>query len=122
MKEAVFSMDKLKAPGIDGFNAFFFQSAWSEIGDSVTKAVQYFFDHCHMPNQVNCTLMTLNPKVDNAIHVKDFRPIACCSVLYKKISKVLANSNMFSLISLVKVSRLLSREGLFLTISSLVMS
>lgn len=36
-------------------------------------------------------LITLLPKCENASSVKDFRHIACCSVLYKIISKVLAN-------------------------------
>lgn len=33
--------------------------------------------------------MTLVPEVSNPTSVKDFRPIACCSVLYKIIAKIL---------------------------------
>lgn len=36
-------------------------------------------------------LLTLIPKCENASSVKKFRPIACCTVLYKIISKILAN-------------------------------
>lgn len=36
-------------------------------------------------------LITLLPKNLNATSVKDFRPIAYCTVLYKIISKILAN-------------------------------
>lgn len=35
-------------------------------------------------------------------HVRDFRPIACCTVLYKIISKVLANRLMGGLNDLVR--------------------
>lgn len=41
--------------------------------------------------QVNCTSVTLVPKISNPCRIKDFRPIACCSVLYKIISKILTN-------------------------------
>lgn len=35
--------------------------------------------------------MTLVPKISNDVHVKDYRPVACCTVLYKIISKVIIN-------------------------------
>lgn len=41
--------------------------------------------------QVNCTSVTLIPKIPNPSMVKDFRHIACCSVLYKFTSKILTS-------------------------------
>jgi len=40
---------------------------------------------------VNCTYVTLLPKVPNPSSIREYRPIACCIVLYKLIAKVLAN-------------------------------
>ncbi|XP_058755140.1 uncharacterized protein LOC131628305 [Vicia villosa] len=40
---------------------------------------------------INCALLTLIPKFPAAKHVKDLRPIACCTTLYKVISKILTN-------------------------------
>jgi hypothetical protein len=44
-----------------------------------------------MYRAVNCSLVTLIPKHNGAKEIKDYRPIACCSTLYKIISKILAN-------------------------------
>lgn len=44
-----------------------------------------------MPHQVNFTCVILIPKVPNEFYVKYFRPISCCTVLYKIVSKVLDN-------------------------------
>ncbi|KAL0444940.1 UNVERIFIED_CONTAM: Retrovirus-related Pol polyprotein from type-2 retrotransposable element R2DM, partial [Sesamum latifolium] len=39
--------------------------------------------------QVNSTLISLIPKVNNPTVVGEFRPISCCNVLYKIITKIL---------------------------------
>lgn len=91
IKEALFNMNPNKAPGIDGFNVHFFQSAWQTIGSDVCPAIQQFFASGRLPRLINPTLITLLPKIENATTVKEFRPIACCSILYKIISKVIAN-------------------------------
>ncbi|XP_021771869.1 uncharacterized protein LOC110736014 [Chenopodium quinoa] len=78
-----------KAPGIDGFNAKFFKYTWDIIKLDIYEAVHDFFDTGTMNTQWNCTIVTLVPKVQNPTFVKDFRPIACCTVLYKIISKIL---------------------------------
>ncbi|GJW81501.1 RNA-directed DNA polymerase, eukaryota, reverse transcriptase zinc-binding domain protein [Tanacetum coccineum] len=44
-----------------------------------------------MLGEVNATLISLVPKVQTPEKVTDFRPIACCNVLYKCISKIITN-------------------------------
>ncbi|XP_048501545.1 uncharacterized protein LOC125497880 [Beta vulgaris subsp. vulgaris] len=48
-----------------------------------------FFDNGFMHKPVNCTAVTMIPKIDDAQYARDYRPIACCSTLYKIISKIL---------------------------------
>ncbi|KAJ6978394.1 hypothetical protein NC653_026709 [Populus alba x Populus x berolinensis] len=78
-----------KSPGLDGYNAFFFKHCWSIIGVEFTAAVMYFFSTSSMPRCVNATRIALVPKVANPSGMHDYRPISCCNVLYKCISKVL---------------------------------
>lgn len=75
----------------DGYNAFFFKKTRPIIEEEVTKAVVEFFTSTEMYRAINCTTTTLIPKVKNPSTIKEFRPISCCTVLYKIISKVLTS-------------------------------
>ena len=55
------------------------------------EAVQEFFNSGQLLSEVNTTVISLIPKIPTPNKVTDFRPIACCNVLYKCISKVLTN-------------------------------
>jgi hypothetical protein len=79
------------APGPDGLNAAFYKSAWPWINDDVYKVVKDFYTHAHMPAEMNQTYITLIPKNNHPISPQDYRPISLCNVIYKIISKSLAN-------------------------------
>lgn len=91
IKEALFDIGDNKALGPDGYSAKFFKGAWTVIEEDVCKAVKKFFQGGVIPRGVNATTIALVPKVSNPVKVSEFRPIACCTVLYKCISKVLTN-------------------------------
>ncbi|GJS37025.1 RNA-directed DNA polymerase, eukaryota, reverse transcriptase zinc-binding domain protein [Tanacetum coccineum] len=55
------------------------------------KEIKEFFGSGKMLGEINATLITLIPKVQTPSKVTDFRPIACCNVLYKCISKIITN-------------------------------
>jgi hypothetical protein len=85
------SMKKNASPGPDGFNVSFYLSAWSWIGDDVTRLIQNFYRTCILPPHLNDTHIALIPKKVVCHLPADFRPISLCNVIYKIISKSLAN-------------------------------
>ncbi|KAL0427053.1 UNVERIFIED_CONTAM: LINE-1 retrotransposable element O protein, partial [Sesamum latifolium] len=89
IKHAVFDIDEVKAPGLDGYSSGFFKAAWPVIGEEVTRAILEFLRTGRLLKQVNTTLISLVPKVHNPTVVSEFRSISCCNVLYKIITKVI---------------------------------
>ena len=79
------------ASGPNGFTMAFFQKCWSV----VEKDVMDFFDHFHrsleFERSLNASFLSLIPKKNNALNLKDFRPISLVGSVYKLLSKVLAN-------------------------------
>ena len=90
VKKVVFQLNPEKAPGPDGFNAFYFQILGC-CGDDTSNAILSFFQSGKLLKEVNHTFITLIPKITNSSHLADFRPISCCNTPYKIISKVLCN-------------------------------
>ena len=55
------------------------------------RLLRAFFTTGKLHKAFNCTLVSLIPKAQYPKTVKEYRPIACCTVMYKIISKVLTN-------------------------------
>ncbi|KAK4384371.1 hypothetical protein Sango_3067700 [Sesamum angolense] len=89
VKTAMFDIEEDKAPGPDGFSSGFYKAAWPIVGEDISKAIMDFFTTGRLLKQVNATILTLIPKVRTPHSVADFRPISCCNVIYKVISKIL---------------------------------
>lgn len=79
-----------KAPGPDGFSACFFKSCWEIVGKDFKEAISNFFNKTKLMIGINSTFLCLIPNKTNAELVADYRPIACCNVIYKCITKILA--------------------------------
>ena len=84
-------MAPLKAPGPDGMLPIFFQHYWNSIGDDVVKAVLSCLNSKKILLGLNHTFITLISKVKSPEYITEFCPIALCNILYKLVSKVLAN-------------------------------
>ncbi|GKC52243.1 RNA-directed DNA polymerase, eukaryota, reverse transcriptase zinc-binding domain protein [Tanacetum coccineum] len=102
IKVALFDIGDNKAPGPDGFSSVFFKKAWNVVGIDVYDGIKEFFSKGQMLGELNATLITLIPKIQNPLKVSDFKPIACCNVLYKCISKILTNRIKSALKKLVQ--------------------
>jgi len=91
IKKVLFSMPNDKSPGPDGYTSEFFKSTCDIIGTEFTIAIQSFFVKGFLPKGINSTILALIPKKQEAKEMKDYRPISCCNVIYKVISKIIAN-------------------------------
>lgn len=91
IQKVLFQMPNNKSPGPDGFTSEFFKKSWTIVGKDFIVAVQSFFTKGFLPKGLNTTILALIPKKDIAKEMKDYRPISCCNVIYKVISKILAN-------------------------------
>ena len=91
VKTALFQMGPTEAPRPDGMNALFYQKFWQIVGDTVVHAVLDYLNCGHMVPEINFTHIVLIPKIKSPQKISDFRPISLCNVIYKIISKVLAN-------------------------------
>jgi hypothetical protein len=90
VKKAAFSIGDLKALGLDGLHAIFYKRFWSICGEDITNEVLQAMNTCVIPEGWNDTTVVLIPKVDNLESITQYRPISLCNVIYKIISKMLA--------------------------------
>lgn len=94
LREALFSMQPWKAPGIDGIQAGFFQQHWNLVGADVCSEVLGTLEGGEMDSRMNKTIICLIPKVEAPSLITQFRPVSLCSVLYKLVTKTIASRLM----------------------------
>lgn len=85
------------------------------------KDVSEFFTQNRLLKVVNNTVVTLVPKTSQPEIVRDFRPISCCTVDYKMISKIIYAIIKGALDGIIGLSLHSCREGSYLIILSLAM-
>jgi hypothetical protein len=91
VEQAIKQMSPSKAPGPDGMPPIFYQKYWHVLGSDVISAVLSCLNSGCLLKSINHTFIILIPKVKNPEKVTDFHPISLCNVIYKQVSKILAN-------------------------------
>ncbi|XP_038992144.1 uncharacterized protein LOC120115525 [Hibiscus syriacus] len=89
IKASLFRQGNEKSPGPDGYTTYFFNTAWDIIHEDFLAAIRDFFQTGTLLPAFNATAIAFVPKTPNAGMAKDFRPISCCSVVYKTITGII---------------------------------
>ena len=103
--QVLIEMEGDKAPGPNGFTMAFFQKCWRVVEEDVMAVSVHFHRYSMFERSLSASFLTLIPKKNNAINVKDFRPISLVGSVYKLLSKVLANRLRVVLDSLISESQ-----------------
>ena len=104
-------MQNGKAQGLDGFNVDFFKARWSIVKKDILNVVEDSSINKTMLKALNTSFVSLIPKKEAAQTLDKFIPIALCNLVYKIISKVVANRLKPLLPSLVSVEQAGYVEG-----------
>ena len=91
VEEAVNQMALGKAPRLDGFTTNFFHHFWDLVKEDMLAIIEESKTKRGVLEAFNATFLTLIPKEVGADTPDKFRLIALCNVIYKIISKVIAN-------------------------------
>ena len=79
----------LKAPGLDGYHALFFQTNWTNLGSSVMQVIQEIFEEHSISPTWGITNLVLIPKIAHPETINQFRLIGLHNTLYKLVSQII---------------------------------
>ncbi|GJW04347.1 RNA-directed DNA polymerase, eukaryota, reverse transcriptase zinc-binding domain protein [Tanacetum coccineum] len=91
IKDVIWSCGNEKSPGPNGFSFYFIKHFWELFKVDVFAFVHEFFNTSHILRGCNSYFITLIPKKDNPMNVKDYRPLSLIRIQYKVLAKILAN-------------------------------
>ena len=97
VKKALFQIGDMKDPGPDALHTIFFKRFWHIVGEELATEVLQAINTRKIPEGWNSTNVVMIPKVVSPQVITQFRLISLCDVVYKIISKMLANRLIFLL-------------------------
>jgi hypothetical protein len=118
LEEEVWNTIKLlpsdKALSLNGFNDRFYKVCWPTIKEDIMVAVSAIWRRAFRNFRLlNTTYITLLPKIEEANHPKDYRPISLIHSFTKLITKILANRLAARLEEMVSTNQSVFIKGRF---------
>lgn len=89
--EVINDMKNGRSPGPDGFNVEFLKTCWKTFKKDILDVVEESRRSKIVFKALNASFIDLIPKQEEYMISNTFRPIALCNVVFKIISKVIAN-------------------------------
>ena len=80
-----------RSPGPDGWTSEFFSHFFDLVGPDLLQMIEDTRTKGMITRNLNSTFLILIPKENNAVSFNDYRPISLCNLVYKLVSKVIAN-------------------------------
>jgi ribonuclease HI len=117
---ALKSMKPTAAPGPDGMPAIFYQKYWHIVGDEISFLVLNVLNNGGDLSNLNHTFLCLIPKKKKPTLTSEFRPISLCNVIYKVITKVIANRLKLILPDIIDTSQSAFVPGRLITDNALI--
>lgn len=81
---------KETSPGLNGWTIEFYLHFFDLLGSELVSAIEYSRVFGVIPEELNMNFLTLIPKVDRPALFADYRPITLCNLVYKLITKIIA--------------------------------
>lgn len=91
IKLAVWDCGNDKSPGPDGFTVGFIKEYWDLLANDFKEVMDRFFTHGRISYGCASSFIALIPKSDDPQSFEDRRPISLIGIIYKVITKILAN-------------------------------
>lgn len=91
IRSTLFSLSPDKSPGLDGFQAFFFQNCWDILGDELCKSIEAARNLESLVAEIKNTFLARIPKKGNNEGPSDYWPTALYNTIYKILTKALTN-------------------------------
>jgi hypothetical protein len=85
------SFQKSKSLGSNGLIVEFFLGFFNLIKEDLLKVVLESQSLSKVLSSLNETFLVLIPKKQDVVSFEDYMPISCCNLIYKLISKIIAN-------------------------------
>ena len=90
LAEALGSLNKGKAPGIDGLTPEFYLFFWCELSGPYCEVLAYSLETGCLPRSAQKSVLALLPKSGDKMDIRNWRPISLLTVDYKILARAMA--------------------------------
>jgi hypothetical protein len=111
LKEVLSLFKKEKIPRPDGRMVEFFIHFFDLVGEDLLAMVEESRSRGYIAGSLNSIFLALIPKVNKHATSRDFKPISLCNLVYKFISKIIANHIKLILSKSLSIEQLEFLEG-----------